>query len=129
MKFQRLAIIVHTKDYYYFIPHAGAINQYVNVRFNQGNESTRIILCIFPNATNQSKLLCNVEYKPCQKQNMTSRAVGIRNSSDTVIINLSVNLELKTYCYTITASNGSYTVLIEDTRTSSKYYTYSGRGQ
>ena len=94
------------------------------MRFNQGNESTRII-CIFPNATNQSELSCKIEYnfKPYQEQNMTSRAVGIRNSSNTVIINLSVNLELKTYCYTITASNGNYTVLIEDTRTSSKYYT------
>jgi hypothetical protein len=104
----------------------GAINLYVDVRFeqvvNQGNESTRIV-CIFSNETSiQSELLCEILYKPCQEQNIISRAVG-RNSSNMVIINLSENLELKTYCYTITASNGSYTILIKDnyTVTSSKY--------
>ena len=55
---------------------------------------------------------------------MTFRAVGIRNSSNTVIINLSMNLELKTYCYNITASNGSYTILIENIVMSSKYNNY-----
>jgi hypothetical protein len=105
----------------------GVINQYVKVKLERvvkkGNdsESTRIV-CIFPNETSvQSELSCKILYKPCQEQNMTSRrAVGIKNSSNMVIIDLSVNLELKMYCYTITASNGTNTILIEDVVTSSK---------
>ena len=123
--FQRLAHKRIYRDVYYHFYTTGAINQYVEVRFeqvvDQGNELTRVV-CLFPNETNiQSELSCKIEYKPCQEQNMTFRAVGIRNSSNTVIINLSMNLELKTYCYNITASNRRYTILIEDIVTTSKY--------
>ena len=87
---------------------------------DQRHESTRI-LCIFPTETNvRSELSCKIEYKQCQDQNLSQVVGKIGNSSNTVIINLSVNLKLKTYCYTITASNGSYTILIEDILISSK---------
>ena len=77
-------------------------------------DSTRVV-CIFLNEPEgQSEKSCMIVYRPCEQQNMTSQVVGIRNSSNTVVIDLPVNLRLSNYCYVINASNGSFTVQVED---------------
>ena len=84
-----------------------------------GTESTRIF-CIFLNSEpenqlGQSEKSCMVVYRLCEQQNMTSQ-VSIGNSVNisTVVIDLPVNFQSNAYCYVINASNGSFSVLVED---------------
>ena len=100
-------------DYVYT---TGATNQYIDLKFEQlGADSTRVV-CIFLNEPeSQSEKSCMIVYRLCEQQNMTSQVVqGIRNLSNTVVIDLPVNLQSNNYCYVINASNGSLTVLVED---------------
>ena len=92
----------------------GTTNQYIDVKFEQHAELTRVV-CIFPNEQNsQTEKSCEIVYRLCQQKNMTFQAFGIRNSSNTVIIDLSINLQSNVYCYVINASIGSFAVLVED---------------
>ena len=96
----------------------GTINQYIDIKFEQsvdlGVELTRVV-CFFPNEQNsQIEKSCEIVYRLCQQKNMTFQMVGIRSSSNTVIIDLPIHLQSDGYCYVINASNGSFTVLVKD---------------
>ena len=95
----------------------GIINQYVDVNLESGDDESTRIVCTFLNQRNaQSVISCDVVYWLCRQQNMTTHVLGIRNSSITVtvIINLPISLQSSDYCYTINASNGTFTVLVQE---------------
>ena len=53
---------------------------------------------------------------------MTSQvSIGNSSNASTVVIDLSVNFQLNAYCYVINASNGSFTVHVEDQSGESNY--------
>ena len=90
-------------------------------RDEMGTESLTRIVCIFPNLVQgepenqgQSERSCTVVYRLCEQQNNIISQVGTRNSSNTVVIDLPVNLQSNAFCYVINASDGSFTVLVED---------------
>lgn len=96
------------------IPHAGAINQYIDVKFEQLEaDSTRVVCTFLNEPESPSEKSCMIVYRPCEQQNMTFQVAGIRNSSNTIVIDLPVNLELSNYCYMVRSSNGSFTVQVE----------------
>ena len=97
--------------------HTGATNQYIDVKFEQlGADSTRVV-CTFlnePESRTSSVKSCMIVYRPCEQQNMTFQVAGTRNSSNTIVIDLPVNLESSSlYCYAVSANNGSFTVQVE----------------
>ena len=87
-----------------------AVNKFVNVTFVS---ETRIVCTFLGLHQNQgaNSLMCGISYGPCQQTPMTSQ--GDVGSPNTVNIELPASMSSGTYCYTINASNGTYTVLVE----------------
>ena len=107
-----------------YITYTGATNQYVDVKFEQfGAGSTTRVVCTFLNELErQHEKSCMIVYGPCeQENNMMTSQVGNRNSSNTVIIDLPINLQSNNYCFVVSA-NGSFTVQVEGK--SSEHYLY-----
>ena len=84
----------------------GRTNTYVNIIFQPTNK----IVCTFlDQREGQGTISCDIAYGPCQQQpNMIAR--GKITSPNTVDTDLSINSE---YCYVVTASNGTFAILID----------------
>ena len=82
--------------------------------------SARDIVCEFiDRITMYSTKWCSIKYGPCQQPfTMTAQGSNLSDSSTTVKINTNTNLD--SYCYTINASNGSFTLLMDGTYNYSK---------
>lgn len=89
---------------------AGCINEFVKVDYNA---SASTLSCTFLKWQNSTKL-CQVQYGPCsQDPTMTNEGT---TRFDVVTLNISVPPTTggdETFCYTIMATDGSYTVLVD----------------
>ena len=70
-------------------------------------------MCEFIDSLNTySRMLCSIKYGPCQQPfTMTAQGSVVTGSPSTVKIDL--DSDLNTYCYSINASNGTFTLLME----------------
>ena len=97
----------------YIILHAGSTNTYVSVNFKTDNRIDCVFLTVQENQLKPS-LTCDIVYGPCQ-QTSDVKVMGTATSSNTVTIDLPLNLNSTPtiYCYTINASNGTFTTLVK----------------
>ena len=95
--------------YCFIINYIDAINQYVDVTF----ESAKRAVCEFlgPVQT-QGERLCSITYGPCQ-QRLIMTAEGSVSTESPQTVRIDINTNLNTYCYSINASNGTFTWLME----------------
>ena len=103
MTIQKLKLV------YIYTDSTDTTNQYVDVIFT----SAKSISCEFADhMSTHSRKSCSIRYGLCQ-QPFTMNAQGsvVSDSSSTIKINLDTNLN--TYCYSINASNGTFTLLME----------------
>ena len=70
----------------------------------------------------QSTVTCDVVYWPCQRQQQPTTMIA-QGTPSTVNIDLPEipKIHASDYCYAVTASNGTFTVVIEGWIKSSKY--------
>ena len=102
----------------------GSSNQYVNVTAEStGNGS---ITCTFLNQQDiQTNKSCHVLYGRCAKHLAISRSNTIYARDNLIIIvPLDIESDIQDYCYATIANNGTFSVLIEGTFSStlSEYY-------
>ena len=89
----------------------GGTNKFVDVNF----ESADTVLCNFlqHNSSTSQPYTCKIEYGHCEQQlNTTVEGYALAKFPSIVRIDLLPNLQ-RWECYIITASNGSYTVLLK----------------
>ena len=76
------------------------------------------IVCTYPSQReDQSAVTCDIVYWPCpcQQQPAEMIAQGTISSSNIVNIDLPETLPISDYCYSVNASNGMVTIIIEGT--------------
>lgn len=103
----------------------GSTNQYVHVTAEStGNGS---ITCTFLNQQDiQTKKSCHVLYGQCAKYLAISRSNTIYARDNLIIVPLDIESDIHDYCYATIANNGTFSVLIEGTFSStlSEYYNW-----
>ena len=89
----------------------GSTNQYVEVTFI----SAKNVSCEFlDRLSTHSRKSCSIRYGPCQQPfTMTAQGSVISGSPSTIKIDL--DTDLNTYCYSVNASNGTLSLLLEGT--------------
>ena len=96
----------------------GYTNKFVEVDFNHGQ-----IICKFVNIEDSQlsiRKFCSIKYGRCGKQlNTVKNGSTDSSSTNTVTIDLPFDL-LGSYCYTIIASTGNFTVKLTDEAVLSK---------
>ena len=70
------------------------------------------IVCTFLGQHNNSNLTCGITYRQCE-QNLEKSFQGNASSTNTVIIDVPENHGTGELCYTITARNNTFTVLVQ----------------
>lgn len=85
---------------------SGCTNQFVKVEFDS---AASIFTCTFSQLDNFENLSCDIRYGRCGQE--LSDSVSSTTTS-TNVVTLDVRVSGAT-CYLVTASNGSYTVLVE----------------
>lgn len=88
----------------------GCTNEFVKVEYNP---TASVITCIFQHQWNTTKL-CSVVYGPCH-QNLVHYQASNTSNSDTVLLNIKPDLLDQMFCYIVTASNGTFTIMVEGT--------------
>lgn len=88
----------------------GTVNDFVDVTVNS---TANVINCTFVDQQSTSVKMCSVEYRLCSEQVPVGNTNGSVNGSIfSIILMLSLD-EQSDYCYTVSASNGDYTVEVE----------------
>ena len=86
----------------------GTKDEFVDINF----ESATRVVCEFRNQDEQSNKLCGITYGECQQPlNMTTEGNSTVDSPN--IVRLELHRYLQSYCYTIRATNGSFTMITE----------------
>ena len=100
------------------LSHADTINKYVEVQF----ESASHVVCTFVNdMSSEFEKSCSIRYGKCQERLlMTAEGATSPHSPNIVDLEL-VASELQSFCYTINASNTTFTVIMEGICDSKKY--------
>ena len=82
----------------------------------------KIVCTYLSQQEGQSAVTCDVVYWPCphQQQPMVMIAQGTTSSPNIVNIDLPETLLISDYCYSVNASNGTITIIIEGTIESSE---------
>ena len=89
--------------------YTGCYNDFVEVTYNS---ATSAITCSFlsqPDSMTSIKS-CSVQYGECQNLIFTSYGNSTGNSVTLIVL---LSGSIKAYCYIITASNGTHTVMVE----------------
>ena len=86
----------------------GTKNEYVDIKF----ESATSIVCEFRNQTRPNMKLCTITYGECE-ESLVMSAHGNTTDDSPNTVTLQLHSDLQNYCYTINATNGTFTVLIE----------------
>ena len=68
------------------------------------------LTCIFLNSNDTSEKSCNVRYGQCGQE---MRTVSGYSSNNSVTVSLQLSTVYISVCYIVTASNGSFTVIVE----------------
>ena len=94
----------------------GCMNQFVDVQYNSADST---ISCTFINQMNTSIKSCNVTYGICG-QNLKQTVQGSTSLMfpNTVVLKLMYN---SSFCYAVTATNNSFTVVVEGSAQSKLY--------
>ena len=71
-----------------------------------------IITCIFENRQDTTEKSCIVEYGPCEEP-VNQIAQANSTLADPYLVKIQLDSELSSYCYTVNASNSTFTVFIE----------------
>ena len=74
------------------------------------DSTTSTITCTFLNKFDTSENMCKIQYGVCGQNQMEMTSAS--DTSDSVTIKLSI-LNSASYCYTLTASNDSNTVIVK----------------
>ena len=85
---------------------SGCTNQFVKLEYDS---AAFTITCTFSQSDNFENLSCDIRYGRCG-QELSDSVPSTTTSTNTVTLNLRVSGAI---CYLVTASNGSYTVLVE----------------
>ena len=87
------------------------MNSFVKINFYGDNAS---IVCTFLNQQEGTKRKCSIQYGPGEGCHNLSLASQGNSTSNKVVISLSIQLpEELIYCFSVTASNGTHTVIIK----------------
>ena len=90
----------------------GGINHFVRVDVVL---TAKIVVCVFFNQQSNREKLCSIEYGPvggdCRTSSQASRSLS---NSVTVGLPLEQDTE-QDYCFSVTASNGTFTAIVEGT--------------
>ena len=97
--------------FYFFT--AGSTSHFVRV-----SHGTNRIICTFMNQQDMSIKSCNVSYAQCGQQ-QTQLAYSVESAFQ-LVVDLKLADPIK-YCYNVTASNSTFSVLIEGSILGSKY--------
>ena len=90
--------------------YTGCANNFVEVKYDP---ATSAITCVFLNQPQGMVIVksCQIQYGDCQlKMTLTSNETTTTND---VALNLQFSASGQEYCYVVTASNGSHTVMVE----------------
>ena len=83
-------------------------NHFVDISYNSADST---ITCTFLNKMDNTTKSCSVRYGPCDNVNKTINDDGHRKLPNTVV--LQVTNPNSSFCYVVTASNGSFTLVVE----------------
>ena len=95
----------------------GCLNTFVQVEVDTSEiECSYTITCVFLNQLDATVKSCSVTYGPCQ-QETTKNVTSDPTDGDTVSVMVqeleNCNSSTRALCYTVTATNGSYTIEVE----------------
>ena len=105
----------------YILEFLGRSDHFVDVTVNLASE---IVTCLFLQQTENCEKYCSIEYAPsrenCKSQNWRKFTANTTTTGNVVFLFPSLNnleqfLPEEEYCFTVNASNGTFTVLIEGT--------------
>ena len=85
----------------------GCSNEFVRVKYDS---ATSTISCNFLNQFDTSEKVCRIHYGVCDE--IIVETTSASDTSDSVTLKLRI-LNSASYCYSLTASNDSYTVTVE----------------
>ena len=88
--------------------HLGAKNEFIDINF----ESATSIICEFHNQARPSMKMCAISYGECEESLIVSTHGSTTKDSPNTV-RLQLHSDLQNYCYTINATNGTFTALIE----------------
>ena len=105
----------------YILKFLGRSDHFVDVTVNLASE---IVTCLFLQQTENCEKYCSIEYAPSREnykpQNWRKFTANTTATGNVVLLFPSLNNSEQfqpeeEYCFTVTASNGTFTVLIEGT--------------
>ena len=85
---------------------SGCTNHFVKMEYDS---AASIFTCTFSQSDNFENLSCDIRYGRCGKE-LSDSVSSTTTSTNVVTLDVSVSGAI---CYLVTASNGSYTVLVE----------------
>lgn len=86
-------------------------NLFVEVQYY--DSATSIILCVFLNELDTSEKSCSIQYGLCGQEQTEMAADNTTTSSVMLNLDLTNTGSNLMYCYSITARNGTYTVIVD----------------
>ena len=98
----------------FIVSNIDVVNHLVSVTFESANRVVCLFVGLQDSQTTRS-LSCVIVYGLCQQQLLDSRQEihGTSTSFSTVVIDLPASIQSGVHCYTVNASNGTFTVLVE----------------
>lgn len=98
----------HVHFLLYFL---GCTNKFARVEYNS---ATSIISCVFRDQLNTTGRLCTVMYGHCHQELVqSSEGYTTAETPNTVMLRLMLSGLNQEYCYVVTASNGTNTVIVK----------------
>ena len=85
-------------------------NQFVEVQYDS---ATSTISCVFINELDTSEKSCSIWYGVCDQEQTEMAADNTTTSSVMLNLDLTNTGSNLMYCYSITARNGTYTVIVD----------------